>query len=273
MILFIVPERRRLEQARVAKHRPAPAATAGKPGHNLSPSALSNLPALPPSLLSFTCLGKNKENLVFLFFPLSFFFSLFLCLFFFSSSIFFFFSFSPQAMLWVCGIPAAQRVGKLWEVRVSPSQTADGSCPLCPAGAGSGAAGPALSRVLVPSSPGPPGRGGRGRGWRFRGGVWAGSAACALLGARRGAGIPSPAVPLSRGSSRGLRGQRGHFVLWKDTNSVPSPPPGGPGARPGWRSVPLLQVTAKGGVGDFGTGVLPPLSAHPGMDVGENPLP
>lgn len=68
MILFIVPERRRLEQARVAKHKPAPAATAGKPGHNLSPSALSNLPALPPFSPLLHLLREEEGELGFPFF-------------------------------------------------------------------------------------------------------------------------------------------------------------------------------------------------------------
>lgn len=161
---------------------------------------------------------------------------------------------------------------------VSPSQRAEGAVPRVPLEQG-----PERRLRLCPGCwyravPAPP-------GWvaavgvgdflgSRRGGVWAGSSVCALLGARRGARIPFPRSVLSRGSSGGARGQRGHLVLSEHTDPTPL------SSRGSWGSarlegVPLgmvLKVTAKGGVGDFGTGVLALLSANPGLDVGEDPL-
>lgn len=76
MILFIVPERRRLEQAHVAKHKPSPAAAARDTRAQLVPFGSFPLkPAYPlPFLSLFLLPWEDQEELIFCLFYFIFFF-------------------------------------------------------------------------------------------------------------------------------------------------------------------------------------------------------
>lgn len=193
------------------------------------------------------------------------------------------FYFSPlQVMLWVSGIPAAQRVGKLWKVGIFPSQKADGSCPLCPAGVGvrSGGSGSVPGAVTEQS--------------RLLRAGWPRSGLAMSRGcpAEEGSGLAAPLVPCSvpmrSGHPFAPRGHRCPGQLSGSQGAAGAPRavgeteirplllplrvlglgPAGGVSRCGM----VLKVTAEGGLGDFGTGVLPSLLANPGLEVGENPL-
>lgn len=113
MILFIVPERRRLEQARVAERKPSPAPAAPGTGTTCPLRLFSSLPSLPSPLPSPPSPASGTPRRTFgVFLP-------FFCLFFLSPP--------PASRL---GIPKARRVGELQEVGVIPLQKAGGSCPL-----------------------------------------------------------------------------------------------------------------------------------------------
>lgn len=225
---------------------------------------LPSLVLSPPS----PALGRTRRTSFSIFFPLNLsFFPLFSFLFSFCASYFFFL----QVMLWVSGIPAAQRVGKLWKVGIFPSQKADGSCPVsrwswgperrvwpCP--------GCCHRAVPAPS------------GWVAA----LGAGDVPRCPAEEGSGLAAPLVlcsvpmrsehPFARrvttvpGSSRGIGGSGGN----SSCRIQKFLPLGVLGLGPAGRME--LKVTAKGGLGDFGTGVLPPVLANPGLELGENSL-